>query len=165
MSFTTLHVAIFSLAALGVGAVLLWAGMPVLGLAAAVTAQFIFVSWRLAQIKQSTSNVELTPQPKNHLQNEDDAEHIFSTFAIELNSVMADCRASLLDIDSTQSDAVATLSKAFTSLKELTERQADQVAQLISGQGKRLDSGKSWLSEFAQETTGCSGIKCFFRYL
>lgn len=71
---------------------------------------------------------------------------------IEIESVLDDSHSNILAIKSTQSDAVATLSAAFSSLKELTEFQSQELGTLLHVD--LTDSGTSWMEKFAYSTAG-----------
>lgn len=63
------------------------------------------------------------------------------------------CQANLLNIDSTQLDAVNTLSDSFNRLKSMTEFQSKQVQILLDNnddEGTSLNG--SWMATFAQST-------------
>jgi methyl-accepting chemotaxis protein len=68
----------------------------------------------------------------------------------EIDELMAECRNSILAINSTQNDAVETLTSSFTNLKKLTEFQSKEIVSLI--QSDKTDSGKTWMEAFACNT-------------
>lgn len=99
--------------------------------------------------------LQRAPEPQNDIAqvlNETQTANTNASMVIitELNSLLSACRSNLIDINSTQHDAIDTLSSAFSSLKVITEQQGQQVDELIRGHD---DGHDSWLSEFAKKTT------------
>ncbi len=61
-------------------------------------------------------------------------------------------QANLLNIDSTQLDAVNTLSDSFNRLKSMTEFQSKQVKILLDNNDDGISLNGSWMATFAQST-------------
>ncbi|MCE2572857.1 methyl-accepting chemotaxis protein [Motilimonas eburnea] len=81
----------------------------------------------------------------------DEAQRLQQQILAEASEMIAECKLGVDDVNSTQSDAVTTLSNAFTQLKELAELQRDRVAHLLASE---LDEqGDSWMATFAKETS------------
>jgi methyl-accepting chemotaxis protein len=89
---------------------------------------------------QSTANIDEIKQ----------AKQAYKQLIHEIHELLIECRSSLLDINSTQNDAVDTLTSSFTNLKKLTEFQSEEILSLI--QADKTDSGKTWFEEFAGNT-------------
>lgn len=95
------------------------------------------VAEQKAQTIAISEEMQLSTQAYKHLLN-------------EIDELMAECRNSILAINSTQNDAVETLTNSFTDLKKLTEFQSKEIFSLI--QSDKTDSGKTWMEEFAGNT-------------
>jgi methyl-accepting chemotaxis protein len=78
------------------------------------------------------------------------ARQAYKNLLGEIDDLMAECRNSILAINSTQNDAVETLTHSFTNLKHLTEFQSEEIVSLI--QSDKTESGKTWMEEFAGNT-------------
>jgi methyl-accepting chemotaxis protein len=72
------------------------------------------------------------------------------TMIEDITSGLAECKQAVDDVNTTQADAINTLTVAFTELKELAEQQRDSVVELLNAE---LDeNGESWMEGFANET-------------
>ncbi|MCE2596898.1 chemotaxis protein [Motilimonas cestriensis] len=69
----------------------------------------------------------------------------------DIADTLAECKRGVDDVNSTQSDAVETLTTAFTQLKELAELQSERVVHLLASEVD--ESGDSWMAVFANETS------------
>lgn len=78
------------------------------------------------------------------------AKDVYKKIIREIDNLMGECNSSLLAINSTQNDAVETLALAFTSLKQLSEQQSEEIMTLIQADIK--EDGKSWIRAFADNT-------------
>jgi methyl-accepting chemotaxis protein len=78
------------------------------------------------------------------------AKDVYKNIIREIDNLMGECNSSILAINSTQNDAVDTLTKAFIILKQLSEQQSQEVMTLI--QSDIRDDGKSLIGTFADNT-------------
>ena len=115
-----------------------------LGLGAA--AVIWFVQQQTSQAKDQSNSADIIStggEDKRQLAH-------FNRAIVEL---IQQCQANLLNIDSTQLDAVNTLSDSFNRLKSMTEFQSKQVQILLDNnddEGTSLNG--SWMATFAQST-------------
>lgn len=115
-----------------------------LGLGAA--AVLWFVQQQTSQAKDQSNSADIIStggEDKRQLAH-------FNRAIVEL---IQQCQANLLNIDSTQLDAVNTLSDSFNRLKSMTEFQSKQVQILLDNnddEGTSLNG--SWMATFAQST-------------
>lgn len=74
----------------------------------------------------------------------------------ELNMALVDlleqCRTNLMNVNSTQLDAVNTLSDSFQRLKDMSERQSRQVQTLLAAGEECENLNDSWMAGFANTT-------------
>lgn len=103
-------------------------------------------------VVSGTAQVEAEHQTQATLMNEEvaHAKQIYKQLVHEIDDLMAECRSSILAINSTQNDAVTTLTGSFTQLKELTEYHSDEIIGLI--EGDKTESGETWMEAFAGNT-------------
>jgi methyl-accepting chemotaxis protein len=106
----------------------------------------------LYQLFQGSQQVVAEQQAQTSAINEEmqQARQAYKNLLGEIDELMAECRNSILAINSTQNDAVETLTGSFTNLKHLTEFQSKEIVSLI--QSDKTQSGKTWMEEFAGNT-------------
>lgn len=106
----------------------------------------------LYQQVQGSQNVMTEQQAQTSAITEEiqQARQAYKNLLFEIDELMAECRNSILAINSTQNDAVETLTSSFTNLKHLTEFQSREIVSLI--QSDKTQSGKTWMEEFAGNT-------------
>lgn len=77
----------------------------------------------------------------------------FQLLLHELSDLLKENQQNIAMIESTQTDAVSTLSGSFTSLNQLTEQQSNLVRQIL-GQDGNHDGEQSpeWMKDFAHNT-------------
>lgn len=99
-----------------------------------------------------TSQQSQRSEAKAEMLNDDlvQSREAYKQLLREIDELMAECRNSVLAINSTQNDAVETLTTSFTKLKTLTEFQSKEIVNLI--QRDMTSSGKTWIEEFASNT-------------
>ena len=133
-----------SVVALITGLLLIWLQMPVL--AVMVSTALVSGAWYWQQQQHKAPHPDVFQEEREQLQ-----RHLqfYEQFDNEISQIISVCRSNLKDIDSTQNDAIATLSTAFASFKDITEQQSEIVNQLVRGTG---DAGDSWMSGFARST-------------
>lgn len=89
-------------------------------------------------------------QSKNSPDKLKDAKNGYSQLLAEIDELMSECSKSILEVNSTQNDAVDTLTNAFNSLKELTDIQSEAIYNLMKSE--KTDSGHTWMEDFAENT-------------
>jgi methyl-accepting chemotaxis protein len=106
----------------------------------------------LYQLVQGSQQVVAEQQAQTTAINEEmqQARQAYKNLLGEIDDLMAECRNSILAINSTQNDAVETLTHSFTNLKHLTEFQSAEIVSLIHSD--KTESGKTWMEEFAGNT-------------
>ena len=98
----------------------------------------------LYQQVQGSQNVMTEQQAQTSAITEEiqQARQAYKNLLFEIDELMAECRNSILAINSTQNDAVETLTSSFTNLKHLTEFQSREIVSLIqSGKTNRAKPG------------------------
>ena len=133
-----------SVVALITGLILIWLQLPVF--AVIVSTALVSVAWYWQQQRHQQPQTDAFSEEREQLQ-----RHLqfYEQFDNEISQIISVCRSNLKDIDSTQNDAIATLSTAFASFNDITEQQSEIVNQLVRGTG---DAGDSWMSGFARRT-------------
>lgn len=87
------------------------------------------------------------------LHNDADHQRQLAQFNRAIVELIQQCQSNLLNIDSTQLDAVNTLSNSFNRLKSMTEFQSKQVQILLDNNDEEHGSlNGSWMTSFAQST-------------
>lgn len=87
------------------------------------------------------------------LHNDADHQRQLAQFNRAIVELIQQCQSNLLNIDSTQLDAVNTLSDSFNRLKSMTEFQSKQVQILLDNNDEEHGSlNGSWMTSFAQST-------------
>ncbi len=105
----------------------------------------------LTQQNKETNTVE--SNNSDNLSNEAEHQRQLAQFNRAIVELIQQCQSNLLNIDSTQLDAVNTLSDSFNRLKTMTEFQSKQVQILLNNNdddGSSLNG--SWMATFAQST-------------
>ena len=121
----TLKTPIFlaALSALIVGGTVVWIGFPYLGVVSATLCSLaVMFFWRRPTVELLDTQLatELDSDLDAHLQ-----------LFLETAELLAENKCSIDNINSTQQDAVDTLTAAFNGLKELAESQSASVQQLL----------------------------------
>lgn len=144
MNHSMLRQAGISVVALITGLILIWLQLPVF--AVIVSTALVSVAWYWQQQRHQQPQTDAFSEEREQLQ-----RHLqfYEQFDNEISQIISVCRSNLKDIDSTQNDAIATLSTAFASFNDITEQQSEIVNQLVRGTG---DAGDSWMSGFARRT-------------
>lgn len=139
-----LRLAGFSVVALIAGLLLIWLQMPVF--AVIVSTALVAGAWYWQHQQHGAPHPDVFKEEREQLQ-----RHLqfYEQFDNEISQIISVCCSNLKDIDSTQNDAIVTLSTAFASFKDITEQQSEIVNQLVRGTG---DAGDSWMSGFARST-------------
>lgn len=132
-----------ALTALLLGALLHWFEFSIFGLVGAITLMAV----QMIMICNKTDITDSYNEPQIA---EADPNDGFYSFFEEMSSIMSECRSNIEKISDTQQDAVSTLNAAFSGLKELSEKQSQQINLLLSSD--KNDDGVDWMSNFAQKT-------------
>jgi len=106
----------------------------------------------LYQLVQGSKQVVAEQQAQTSVINEEmqQARQAYKNLLHEIDELMAECRNSILAINSTQNDAVETLTGSFSNLKHLTEFQSKEIVSLIKSD--KTESGQTWMEVFAEST-------------
>lgn len=111
----------------------------------------VFIAAIVSQFYQHQAKAEQAAEALAPINEElQQAKQAYKHLLHEIDELMLECRDSILAINSTQNDAVETLTHSFTNLKGLTEFQSQEIFKLI--QSDKTDSGKTWMEEFAGNT-------------
>ena len=145
MKSSLAYIVITSVISLVCGFFVLWLGWPLLSLVIAILILSAAALWKCSQQANSVSQNILTRDEKLDVKKQES----YQLFTAELTSLLGACRTNLNDILSTQHDAIETLGVAFSTLKDLAEKQGFQVEDLIKGHG---NGEGSWMSHFAKNT-------------
>jgi methyl-accepting chemotaxis protein len=79
-----------------------------------------------------------------------ESTQLYQQLLREIDALMAECHKSILAINSTQTDAVTSLTGSFSRLKHLTEAHGAEIISLMDAD--KAASGKTWMEEFAGNT-------------
>lgn len=145
MKLSVAYIVITSVISLACGLYVLWLGWPLLSLVIAILILAAATLWKCSQQVNDVSQNTLASQESLDVKKQES----YQLFKAELASLLSACRTNLNDILSTQHDAIETLGAAFSTLKDLAEKQGLQVEDLIKGHGNGEDS---WMSHFAKNT-------------
>jgi methyl-accepting chemotaxis protein len=103
--------------------------------------------------EQKNSQNSIQDKQFEALNNDADHQRQLAQFNRAIVELIQQCQSNLLSIDSTQLDAVNTLSDSFNRLKSMTEFQSKQVQILLDNNDEESGSlNGSWMTSFAQST-------------
>ncbi len=105
--------------------------------------------WLTQQNKQANT---VESNNSDNLSNEAEHQRQLAQFNRAIVELIQQCQSNLLNIDSTQLDAVNTLSDSFNRLKTMTEFQSKQVQILLDNNDDGTSLNGSWMATFAQST-------------
>lgn len=145
MKLSVAYIVVTSVISLFCGLFLLWLGWPLLSLVLSILILSATILWKCVQQINDTTQNAITNRETLRFEKQES----YQLFTAELASLLGACRTNLNDILSTQHDAIDTLGTAFSTLKDLAEKQGLQVEDLIKGHGNGDDS---WMSHFAKNT-------------
>ena len=137
---------------LGIGAALaLVIGLVLLTLLPAPLALVIAVTICVASGWFATQITARHQDNSEHLQTLAETQVLQQKVLHDITTTLSECQQGVDDVNSTQSDAVDTLTRAFAQLKELAELQRDRVAHLLASEAD--ENGESWMARFAHDTS------------
>ncbi len=103
--------------------------------------------------QQQKSQAQGSQETQDIVSSTSEHQRQLAQFNRSIVELIQQCQSNLLNIDSTQLDAVNTLSDSFNRLKAMTEFQSKQVQILLDNnddEGESLNG--SWMATFAQST-------------
>ena len=103
--------------------------------------------------QQQKSQAQGSQETQDIVSSTSEQQRQLAQFNRSIVELIQQCQSNLLNIDSTQLDAVNTLSDSFNRLKAMTEFQSKQVQILLDNNdddGSSLNG--SWMASFAQST-------------